>query len=640
MSDVAPDAGDRPGKEATDQSGDQTVERGAGRRDRRSRRRATEDQTTEAETTERKTEKTERTEDGTERQAATGGEHRWRAVLHRSLLLRVLGAFGLALTVAVVVMFVLNTRLTRSALTTQATRLLQQDVATVEAAVTADQSQLATGIRHASETLTLTAAHQPYRRDVLIQELSEIQRSLGLDAIAAVDTDGTIRGAAGEPVRPPPARLVPELLEGPPNRLVPLADGGWGQGALARVGSGPDSLLLIGVQSFGHAAAYELRTLVGNDVLLVVGGGLVGNGLVGSTLPDDEQLPPLPERPPTDPRLIGSGEEASFIHFAQVSSGDGEWSRDALVGVLVPDPVAQLDRDLTESRLIGIGMMLVVAALLGALLFGRVTRPLLDLARTARRIADGDLDARFATRTHDEVGFLADALEDMRQAARRQLELIREQASALRQRSRRIVEAQEEERRRLARDLHDGLQQQLVMLKVRAGMARSAIHDDAASAERVIDHLAEEIDATLEGLRATAQDIYPSILRDRGLQGALNSLAGRCPVPVDLTVSPDPLPRADETVEASAYYVVAEAVSNALKHADCDTLSVHAALGDDELEVTVRDDGVGFVRAEVEQTHGLTSMEDRCTALGGHLEVTSEPGGGTTVRARIPLGDG
>lgn len=557
---------------------------------------------------------------------------RWRDLLHRSLLLRVLGAFGFALTVAVAVTFVLNTRLTRDALTTQATHLLRQDVATAEAAITARQSQLATGIRRAGETLTLTGAHEPGRRDVLIQELSEIQRGLDLDGVAAVDSAGRVRAAAGEPLRPPPARLVVDLLDGPPNRIVPMAGGGYGQAALAPVGSASSTLLLVGVQSFGDAAAYQLRTLVGNDVLLVVDGDLVG-----STLADLGRAPPLPSEPPPEPQLVETGGDESFVHYTQIASGDGVWSRDGLVGVLVPEPVAQLDRDLTQSRVLGVGLMVAVAALLGVVLFARVTRPLLDLTRTARRIADGDLDARFAARTHDEVGFLADALEDMRQAARSQLELIREQARALRRRSRRIVEAQEGERRRLARDLHDGLQQQLVMLKVRAGMARAAIREDPASAEQVMDHLAEEIDATLEGLRATVQDIYPSILRDRGLQGALNSLVGRCPVPVDLEVSPDPLPRIDETVEASAYYVIAEAVSNALKHADCDELRVRARLDDGELSVTVHDDGVGFVRDHVADPNGLVHMEDRCNALGGRLEVTSGPGEGTRVQAWLPL---
>lgn len=555
----------------------------------------------------------------------------WRGLFSRSLLPRIMVAFAVALAAGAGVTYLLDVRLTRRALTSQATELLHRDVTTLQTRLATSQSAMLTDIRSAAETLSLKGLTRPDRHSSLVQAISALRLDLDLDAVVVLD-DGVVRAAVGESLEPPAARSTAELLDGPPARLVPTADGGLARAALAPVGFGPEQALLVGARSFGNAAAFELRALIGQEVILASEGRLVG-----TTLARPGAVPRPPSQPPEQPRLVTIEDSESFVHYARVARGGDPWSAGGLVGVLVPEPVAELDRELTQSRLLGVGLLVLVATLLGALLFARLSRPIMDLAGTARRIADGELDARFAARTHDEVGFLAEALEDMRRAARGRLELIREQTRALERTSRRIVEAQDEERRRLARDLHDGVQQRLVALKVKANAVRERLREEPQSLDDAIDELAGDVDTTLEDLRGTAQDIYPSILRDRGLEGALHSLAGRCPIPLEVSLSPEPLPRIDETVETSTYHLISEALTNAVKHGDAARAAVEVRLADQQLLVTVRDEGRGFEPDAVEDPGGLVHMEDRAAALGGELTVTAEPGAGTTVHARLPI---
>ena len=325
---------------------------------------------------------------------------------------------------------------------------------------------------------------------------------------------------------------------------------------------------------------------------------------------------------------------ASYRDVAQPPAGD--WGDGVRLGVLLREPLAQLDAQLVRNRL-GAGLaLLVLATVLAWVVSRRMTKPLRELTATAARIARGDRDVAFPTTTDDEVGVLAQALEEMRQGLGHQLELIQRQAEALREAGGRLVHAQDEARRRMAADLHDGVQRQLVMLRLHIGFGRERIRQAPDEAERVLDELSDEIDQVLGRLRETAQGIYPSILQDRGLAGALFSLGTRSRLPVEIATAPDPLPRLPHEVEANTYFLVSEAVTNAIKHADATRVQVRIDLEDRALQVVVRDDGRGFDTASHAPGRGLGTMQDRARALGGRIDIDSGEDG-TTVRAVLPL---
>jgi PAS domain S-box-containing protein len=207
----------------------------------------------------------------------------------------------------------------------------------------------------------------------------------------------------------------------------------------------------------------------------------------------------------------------------------------------------------------------------------------------------------------------------------------REQLAASRAR---IVEAGDAERRRLERNLHDGAQQRLVALSLTLRLARSRLAaDDGAAAGELLDGATAELSEALEELRELARGIHPAVLTDRGLVPALEMLAARASVPVELSTSlEDRLPG---PVEAAAYYIVAEALTNASKHAGDCCVRVHVGRSDGVALVEVADDGVGG--ADDRAGSGLRGLGDRVDALGGRLELVSPAGEGTTVRARIPV---
>jgi len=196
----------------------------------------------------------------------------------------------------------------------------------------------------------------------------------------------------------------------------------------------------------------------------------------------------------------------------------------------------------------------------------------------------------------------------------------------------RLVDVTIGERRRLERDLHDGAQQRLVALSIQLGMARRKLADDPDTAGRLLDAARTELEQALGELRELARGIHPAILTDRGLGAALQALAERAPVAVDLHQMPeDRLPAA---VEAAAYFVVAESLTNVARYASAENASVAVGREDGYAVVEVRDDGVGG--ADPGAGSGLRGMADRLAALDGRLEVHSPPGGGTVIRANIP----
>ena len=197
----------------------------------------------------------------------------------------------------------------------------------------------------------------------------------------------------------------------------------------------------------------------------------------------------------------------------------------------------------------------------------------------------------------------------------------------------RIVEAGLAERRRLERNLHDGAQQRLVTLAVHLRMAQECLDEDPAGARAMLAAIGEELKLALEELRELGRGLHPAVLSDRGLEPALRSLANRAPFPVDVVGAPPP--RLDEGLEAAVYYLVAESLTNAVKHADASEARVEIETTDDEVTVAIRDNGTGG--ASREGGSGLRGLADRIEALGGRLELESPSGGGTVVRATLPL---
>jgi signal transduction histidine kinase len=195
----------------------------------------------------------------------------------------------------------------------------------------------------------------------------------------------------------------------------------------------------------------------------------------------------------------------------------------------------------------------------------------------------------------------------------------------------RIVESGFAARRRLERDLHDGAQQRLVSLALSLRMFRSRVESDP-DAVRELDSARSELDHALGELRELARGIHPSVLTDRGLGAALDGLARRAPLPVELEAPP--AQRLPDRVEAAAYFVVAEALTNVAKYAQATYARVSVERHGGQVLVAVSDDGVGG--ADPAAGSGLRGLLDRISAVGGRLEVDSRPGHGTTVQATIP----
>ena len=224
-------------------------------------------------------------------------------------------------------------------------------------------------------------------------------------------------------------------------------------------------------------------------------------------------------------------------------------------------------------------------------------------------------------------GAAALALENARLDA-----VLRANVAELRASRARIVESADAARRRIERDLHDGAQQQLVAVALALRTARRRVEHDPGAAGALLDSAADDLDAAIRALRDLARGIHPAVLSDRGLASALDALAQRAPLPVEIDGCPaDRLP---EPVEAAAYFVVAEAITNVVRYAGATHARVAVTRDGGQLAVLVADDGVGG--ADPDRGSGLRGLADRVAALDGRLEVRSDAGRGTTVRATIP----
>ena len=205
----------------------------------------------------------------------------------------------------------------------------------------------------------------------------------------------------------------------------------------------------------------------------------------------------------------------------------------------------------------------------------------------------------------------------------------------LRASRRRIVSAQDERAKALERNIHDGAQQQLVALAVKARLAQTVAGKDPVKAAELLGTMQRELEDALENLRDLARGIYPPLLADKGLGEALASQARKSAIPTD--VDANGLDRYPPEVEAAVYFCALEALQNTAKYSGASRASIRLASHDGQIVFEVKDDGSGFELGRTGRGTGLQGMADRLEALGGRLELTSAPGKGTTVVGRIPV---
>jgi signal transduction histidine kinase len=209
---------------------------------------------------------------------------------------------------------------------------------------------------------------------------------------------------------------------------------------------------------------------------------------------------------------------------------------------------------------------------------------------------------------------------------------LEEQIGTLRETQARSVDMAIEDRRQIERDLHDGAQQRLLALGMDLGMALEKFETDPEGARELVGGAHQEVQRAVQELRDLARGIHPAVLTDRGLDAALSSLAARSPVRVRLATELDERPPA--SIEATAYFVVAEALTNAVRYANASVADVRVRRAGGSLLVEIADDGVGG--AEVRPGGGLAGLANRASAVEGTLRVTSPPGGPTVITVELP----
>jgi PAS domain S-box-containing protein len=227
-------------------------------------------------------------------------------------------------------------------------------------------------------------------------------------------------------------------------------------------------------------------------------------------------------------------------------------------------------------------------------------------------------------------------IEEQRRAERaeRERDIAQARENEARAAQRRIVEAGYAARRQVTRDLHDGAQQKLVTLAINLQRAREMIASEPERARELLETAAQRARGATRDLRELAGGIHPTLLSTRGLHAAVEALAEESPVPVDPLDVPDE--RFAPVLESTVYFLISEALTNVVKHAEATSVAVRVCLAERSLTVDVHDDGVGGAAAQADGS-GLSGLGDRVGAVGGTLSVDSPPGAGTTLRASIPL---
>jgi signal transduction histidine kinase len=274
----------------------------------------------------------------------------------------------------------------------------------------------------------------------------------------------------------------------------------------------------------------------------------------------------------------------------------------------------------------GLAGSLLLVLLIGRYLARAIVRPVRRASIMAGRLAEGDLSVRMPETGVGEIGVLERAFNTMA----RSLEAGRAALTASRAR---VVEASDETRRRIERDLHDGAQQRLVSLGLELRAAQTTVPPELPELRAQLARTTDGLSEIFEQLREISRGIHPVALSRGGLAPALKALAGRSPVPVELDLVA--CPRLSERVEIAGYYVVSEALTNAAKHARASVVHVDVEVHDGILELSIRDDGVGGVDSA--RGSGIVGLTDRIDALGGRIEISSSAATGTTLRVTIPV---
>lgn len=280
----------------------------------------------------------------------------------------------------------------------------------------------------------------------------------------------------------------------------------------------------------------------------------------------------------------------------------------------------------TVGATVGLAICVALIALASVGLSRTIVAPVTRAADMAGRLAAGELTIRMPETDTAEIGRLERSFNSLA------VWLAKTLADLAASRSR-IVEASDETRRMLERNLHDGAQQRLVSLSLRLRSVQSDLPADAHAARAGLEKSTKEIAEILDELREISRGIYPAILSRGGLNSALKTLARRSPVPVKLHLRSDA--NYAEPIQVAAYYLVAEALTNAAKHAEASVIEVSVEQRDGVLHVSVRDNGRGG--ATLGTGSGLIGLRDRVEALGGRLDLNSPAGNGTTLVAELPV---
>ncbi|MEX1020781.1 MAG: histidine kinase [Litorilinea sp.] len=356
--------------------------------------------------------------------------------------------------------------------------------------------------------------------------------------------------------------------------------------------------------------------------------------------------------------------QANQLPIPQASAGDELYSHvhyDTIEGVMhdfaVPILQGQLGYirmglaetrlhetiDATTRRMLGTTLAVSVAGILGALvLTWLITRPILDLVQATADLRGGNLRTRAPRRADDEIGVLADSFNAMVSELEVSQQLVIEKEAARTQLLSQIIRAQEEERKRIARELHDGVGQALTSMLVRTRLLNQATSQ--AEMQTHAEELRTEAAETLAAVRLLSRELRPSALDDLGLTAALDRYVGEFATQYpDLTVDlhAQLAERLPSDIEITLYRIIQEAMTNTARHSDAHTLSVLVSRRDGRVHVIVEDDGHGF---DVESTRrdgssvGIHSMTERAELLGGHMAIESSPSG-TGVYIEIPLGE-
>jgi signal transduction histidine kinase len=313
-------------------------------------------------------------------------------------------------------------------------------------------------------------------------------------------------------------------------------------------------------------------------------------------------------------------------------------SRDIIFG--------EANRTLARN-LIGLGLVTILA-LTAAWLLGNILilRPVNALLRTAKQLSEGDLSARADVPSgRGELIQLAQALDRMAEALEQREGERRRAQRTLRRYAERLMEAQESERRHIARELHDEIGQALTAVKMNL-QAAQRLTDEPTLLSYQKDCI-DTVERTLHQVRSLSLDLLPSVLDDLGLEPALRWLVVRQARQTGLSIQLDVDPldsRLPPDLEIACFRMVQEALTNAVRHAQAEQVYVELRRGQGEVQLVVRDDGVGFdVQAALERaTHGeslgLLGMRERVSLAGGQIDIVSTPGYGSEVRARFPVG--